>query len=81
VAKWTDAIDALAFHEGWNVFYCDDKKHRIQRIDYPPDHFLWNEGDPIDPIFNSDDEAIAFVRKRAAEGAEHALLALELTGE
>lgn len=58
--------DKSAKWEGWALFLCDDGRLRIQRLDDPqscgPDH-------PIDPVFDSDDAAIAFVARRAAEGS------------
>lgn len=58
--------DLDAKREGWALFTCDDGRIRIQRLDDPQS---CGDDFPAEPVFASDDQAIAFVRKRASEGS------------
>jgi hypothetical protein len=69
--------DSAAKLEGWAVFECDDGFFRIQRLDCPKDSV---ESLPHEPIFNSDNEAIIHVAKKALEGSENHKIAVNLHG-
>lgn len=56
--------DTQAKREGWALFECDDGKTRIQRLDDPQSV---DESYPAEPVFDSDEAAIAFVQAKAAE--------------
>ena len=58
---------SLEYEEGWAVFltdYEDGPLLRIQRIDDPEMTGLFPAG--TEPLFASDDDALTFVRRRAA---------------
>jgi len=71
--------DCKAMHEGWAIFLCDDNKLRIQRLDDPQNTDYENM--PLEPVFDTDEEAIAYVTQRANEGSKmhRASLALHET--
>lgn len=63
-----DYDDDIAKREGWALFVCDDNKVRIQRLDDPQS--TGYENMPVDPIFESDEDAIVYVTRRANEGSK-----------
>ena len=65
----------LEYQEGWAVFQCDDGHLEIQRLDCPSDAVSTNPGEPM---FASDDEAIAYVRRCAEQGSRYHREALAL---
>src|SRR4051812_15529458 len=65
---WTNLHRLRALSQGWLLSRRDDSTLEIQRSD---------EGD----VFNTDDEARAFVRGRASCGDETAAVALSLDGQ
>ena len=65
-AEWSRRLSALALEEGWDVFDNFDYGTRIERLDDPAsvEELAFTE-----PKFDGDDEAIAHVRARAAQGS------------
>lgn len=55
--------DIQAFKEGWGIF----NDNEIQRLDHPSETGI--EGLPEDPVFESDEAAVSFVLKKAAQGS------------
>ena len=71
----------LEYDEGWAVFEIDrdDGLHlEIQRLESPQEARSWH---PREPLFESDEAAIAFVRKRAEEGSQYHREALAIHGK
>jgi len=74
IQKWVREAgytDRAAMLEGWALFTCDDGVERIQRLDTPRDAYVLEDISDKDlpEVLESDDVAIALVRKRAAEGS------------
>lgn len=72
--------DEEAKCEGWAVFECDDGKLYIQRIDDMP-MTMACIGEPYHgpgTLFDNDEAARSWVRKRANDGALHAITALTI---
>jgi hypothetical protein len=64
--RWTDADSAKAEVQGWNLFDYDNRGLlQIQRVDEAE-------------AFNTDQEALDFIKDRASQDDETAKLALEL---
>jgi hypothetical protein len=69
IKQWPDQFQKLAAAEGWDLFECEEEDEcQLQRED------------DLD-LFSTDDEALAFVKARAAAGSELHALALRLCGE
>jgi hypothetical protein len=58
--------DLAAKREGWALFTVDDGRTMIQRLDDPRS---CGDDFPEEPVFPSDNAAIAFVRRRANQGS------------
>ena len=70
----------IEYDEGWAVFETerDDAAYlEIQRIESPQDARSWH---PREPLFESDEAALAFVRKRSEEGSQYHREALAFHG-
>lgn len=67
-----------AMREGWALFAIDGGATMIQRLDEPS---AVDESLPDDPVFESDDDAIAFVRQRAEAGSAMHVDALRQHGQ
>jgi hypothetical protein len=65
----------LEYDEGWAVFENDDGTMQIQRLDSPQDAREWH---PAEPLFDSDEAAVAYVLMRAEAGSQYHLEALRL---
>jgi hypothetical protein len=76
VAWMHAAIELNAKREGWSLFECDDGRLRIQRLDFPYD----STGRPIDPLFDSDESAVQFVKDLADTGSSFHQVTLRLHG-
>ncbi len=76
--EWTDAYTTAASLEGWNLFDNSDYGLEIERID---DMFVPCPDGDGEPLFVSDDDAIAFVRQKAAEGSAMHTLAIAIHDE
>jgi hypothetical protein len=64
---WPEEYDKVAVSEGWFIFFSEGAfRGVVQRIDHP-DH--WFSELPEEPIIESDEEAIALIRRKAAEGS------------
>ena len=73
-------VAGLEYDEGWAVFETDrdDGVHYdIQRLESPQEARSWH---PHEPLFESDEAALAFVRKRAEEGSQYHREALAIHG-
>lgn len=63
---WNRQLSTRAVEEGWDVFDNSDHGLRIERLDDPASV---EELSFTEPKFEGDDEAIAHVRARAAQGS------------
>ena len=69
MTKWTKDMDKAAWAHGWGIFDLDHRgKLVIQRLD--------SMG-----MFDSDEEALAYVKEQAAKGGKLCQVALEIVGE
>jgi len=82
--KWTSENSFEAYKMGFDVFWCNDDKLRIQRIDDPKgvaaDLKEMNDITIEIPSLTSDLAALNLVKKQAAEGNKTCIFALELHG-
>jgi len=67
MTTWTHEDDIIAGREGWGVFNNSDHGIRIERID---DMFVFNEDGDGSPVFEGDDDALAFVQRWALDGSD-----------
>ena len=65
--KWTATDSRMAVKQGWDLFDCGER-FEIERIDSPDDR--------DESIFESDDDAVAFVINEALKGNKRAIKAL-----
>jgi hypothetical protein len=68
IKDWNRNLDHTAWMQGWGLFTIAPGKYEIQCID-------------ILEKFDSDDEALAFVKDQAAKGDTACQIALEIVGE
>lgn len=75
---WSREENRRAFLQGWNLFTIDDGGQRLQKVDDPPAWPDWAEGMSKEPIFESDNDAVAYVRRLARVGDTLAKKAIEI---
>lgn len=76
MAKWTPEDELAAIKQGWSLFTVDSGNVVIQKLDDPPMHHQWQDGMITDCPFESDGEAIRFVRREARKGNSTAAKAI-----
>lgn len=75
---WTFVDEIYAGRQGWGIFFnTDTKKVEIQRID----DMLVFDFSQEEPLFESDEEALRFVKTAASLGDERAKRALLLVSQ
>lgn len=67
--NWSCDDDMVAHREGWGIFDNSDYGIRIERIDDMANVFPEDASIDGTPLFESDEEAIYFVRTRANTGS------------
>lgn len=72
--KWTTEDSVLALSQGWDLFDIGGVVE-IERIDCPEDA----NGEPLEPVFDSDYAAMQFVLEQYIGGCETAAKALTLS--
>ena len=68
ITDWNVEKTKAAYKQGWGLFYKDDKSYAIQKLDFPEETSLdlFNE-EFKGKTFESDEEAIEFVRSSECE--------------
>lgn len=80
--RWCLEDTLAAYRQGWAPFHLGDGKYAIQKLDDPAEAMGDLDLEPFEGrYFESDDEAVAFVRQRAGAGDDLCRRALQLAGE
>jgi hypothetical protein len=76
---WPEEYDKVAVSEGWFMFFGEESSRAVvQRIDHPDE---WLFGAPVEPIIESDEEAMALIKRKAAEGSQMHKCALRVVAQ